>query len=328
MLRQLDPGAHDLGLFGSDRRHVERIGHSPGEQIVRHLFGHLQGDVFLRLRGRGSKMGSADDVGQAKERVVGRGLDAEHIEPRPRHMAGSQKIGQRLLIHKSAARAVDDAHALLGLFEILPAQDVAGLIGERDMQRDEIGPCEQLVQLDLFHLHLIGLVLTQEWVIDDDFHLEAARAVADDAADIARADDPQGLVEKLYTHKAVFLPLSGMGRGRGLGQLSRDGEHHRDGMFGGGDHVAKWRVHDDHALLAGRHLVDVVGADARAGDHLEPVRMGEDLFRHLGGRADGETIIIADHLGELVLVLAKIGTEIHLDATITKDLDGGFGKFV
>ncbi len=44
---------------------------------------------------------------------------------------------------------------------------------------------------------------------------------------------------------------------------------------------------------------------------------------HLGGRADGEAVVIADQLGELFLVLAERGLEIDLDAAILEDLHGG-----
>ena len=43
----------------------------------------------------------------------------------------------------------------------------------------------------------------------------------------------------------------------------------------------------------------------------------------LGGRADGEAVIIADDLGELVLVLAEIGLVVDLDAAVVEDLHGG-----
>ena len=49
----------------------------------------------------------------------------------------------------------------------------------------------------------------------------------------------------------------------------------------------------------------------------------EDLRRDLGGGADGEAVVVADDLGELVLVLAEVGLEIDLDAAILEDLHGG-----
>ena len=44
---------------------------------------------------------------------------------------------------------------------------------------------------------------------------------------------------------------------------------------------------------------------------------------HLGGGADGEAVVVADELGEFVLVLAEGGLEIDLDAAILEDLHGG-----
>ena len=61
---------------------------------------------------------------------------------------------------------------------------------------------------------------------------------------------------------------------------------------------------------------------------LRLVAARDQLFGHLGGRADGETVIVADDLGELFLVLAELRLEIDLDAAVAENLDGGFGQFV
>src|SRR5438874_560776 len=54
----------------------------------------------------------------------------------------------------SAARAIHDAHAALGLAQRLARQDSASLVGERSMQGDEVGASEQLVQFDLLDTEL------------------------------------------------------------------------------------------------------------------------------------------------------------------------------
>ena len=79
-------------------------------------------------------------------------------------------------------------------------------------------------------------------------------------------------------------------------------------------------------LRGRRRDIDIVDADAGAADHLQVLGVLENLRRHLGGRADGEAVVIADDLGELVLVLAEIGLEIDLDAAVLEDLDGGGRK--
>ena len=110
--------------------------------------------------------------------------------------------------------------------------------------------------------------------------------------------------------------------------MTRHGEHHRDGVFGGGDHVAERRVHDDHTFFRCGVFVDVVGADTGAGDNLEVGRVGEDRFGYFGRRADGKAIIIADDSGQFFFVFAQVGLEVDFDAAVFEDLNGGFGQAV
>ena len=72
--------------------------------------------------------------------------------------------------------------------------------------------------------------------------------------------------------------------------------------------------------------VDVVDADAGAADHLQLLGRGEQLGGDLGGRADGEAVVVADDPGELVLVEA--GLDVDVDAALLEDRDGGGGELV
>ncbi len=159
-------------------------------------------------------------------------------------------------------------------------------------------------------------------------HAKADGLLADDAADIAGADDTKRLAGDFDTHELRLLPLAGLGRGVCLRQLAGNGKHQRDGMFGRRDGVAERRVHDDDTAPRGGRNIDIVDADAGAADDLEVGGSGDQLFRRLGGRADGKPIIIADDLGKLFLVLAELRLEIDFDAAIAEDLDGGFRQFV
>ena len=129
--------------------------HGAGQQVVRHLLGHLEGDVLLRLGGGGAEMRGADHVRQVEKRAVGRRFDLEHVEGCAGDVAGVQRLGQRRLVDQAATGAVDDAHALLGLGQVLARQDVAGLVGQRHVQGDEIGAGEKFVELDLGHAELL-----------------------------------------------------------------------------------------------------------------------------------------------------------------------------
>ena len=119
-----------------------------------------------------------------------------------------------------------------------------------------------------------------------------------------------------------------MGGLRRLRDLARHGKHHRNRVLCGGDHVAKRRVHHDHALLGGGVFVDVIRPDPSPANHLEVVRSCEDLFGNLGRGPDRQTVIVADHFEQFVLVLAKIGLEIHVNPAVAEDLNGGVREFV
>ena len=269
LLGELDPGPQARRLLGGDVGEVDGVGDGALEQVVGHLLGHLQGDVLLRLgRGR-AQVRRADDVGQAEQRAVLGRLDLEHVEGGAGHVARFQRLGQRPLVDQAAARAVDDAHALLGLLQRGGIDDVAGLVGQRRVQGDEIGAAQQVVELDLLHAQLHRPLRRQERIVGDHLHLQADGAVGDDRADVAAADHAQRLGGELDAQELGLLPLAGLRGAVGLRDLAGERHHQRERVLGGGDGIAEGRVHDDDALGGGGLDVDVVDADAGAADHLE-----------------------------------------------------------
>ena len=109
-------------------------------------------------------MRRAHDILHAEQRVVGRRLDLEHVDAGARHLAALQRFDQVGLDDQAAARAIDDAHAVLHRGDRLGVDDVAGLVGQRRVQRDEIGAGEQLVQFDLFDAEFRSPLFRQERV--------------------------------------------------------------------------------------------------------------------------------------------------------------------
>ena len=273
-------------------------------------------------------MRRADDVGQAEKRAFGGRLDLEDVEACAGDMAGLDGVGQSRLIDETAAGAIDDTHAGLGLGQRLAGENAARLVGHRHMQGDEIGLGEQLVQFHLGDAHFLGALGRKEGVIGQNVHAQPDGARADDGADIAGADDAERLAGDFDTHELRLFPLAGLRRGIGGRKLASDGEHQRDGVFGGRDRVAEGRVHDNDTTARGGGDIDIVDADAGAADDLEIGRRRNQFLGRLGGGADGETIVIADDFGELVLVLAELRLEIDFDAAIAENLDGGFRQFV
>ena len=143
----------------------------------------------------------------AEQRVALAGSSLNTSSAAPATWPDSMRRLQVLLDHQAAARAIDDAHALLGLGQRLGIDDVAGRLGQRRMQRDEIGARQQFVQFDLLHTELLGPFLRQERIVGDTLIFRPMRAVGDDRADIAAADDAQGLAGQLDAHELAIFPI-------------------------------------------------------------------------------------------------------------------------
>ena len=271
-------------------------------------------------------MRRADQVGRAEQHVVlGRLLD-EDVEARAGDVAGDQQVAHRQLVDQPAARAVDDAHALLGLHQVGARQDVLGLLGERRVHGDEVGARQELLERHLLDAELGGALLAQERIVGDHPHLQPERALGDDRADIAAADQAQRLEAELGAHEAVLLPLAGLGAGVGRGDLAGQREHQRDGMLGGGDGVAERRVHHHDAVRRRRLDVDIVDADAGATDDFQVLRLRQHLGRDLGRRADREAVVVADDGAQLGGFQA--GLEVDVAAALGEDLDGARRQLV
>ena len=213
-------------------------------------------------------MGGANHIGQVEQRAVCCRLHFEHIEGCPGHMTRFQRLGQSDLIDQTTAGAVDDPHTGFHLGNRLSIQNIAGLLGFGHMQCDEIGPRQKLVQVHFLHAQFFGPLLGEEGIIGHNLHLEAQGTLTDDAANITRANHAKGLARKLYPHEFGFFPFPRVGRGAGLRNLPRHSEHHRNGVFCGGDHIAKGRVHHDHTFFGGSGPVDIIHTDASPANHL------------------------------------------------------------
>jgi hypothetical protein len=86
------------------------------------------------------------------------------------------------------------------------------------------------------------------------------------------------------------------------------------------------RIHHHHAARCRRFHIDIVDADAGAAHHLQ-ARCGiQQLARHLGGRADRQPVIVGDDGAQLGRRQAQL--EVDIDATVTKDRNGGGRQLV
>ena len=111
----------------------------------------------------------------------------------------------------------------------------------------------------------------------------------------------------------------------GLRDVAGEAEDVADGEFGGGDDVRRRGVHHHDTGLRGGLDVDVVEADACAGDHLEVLRGGDGFGVHLGGGADQDRVDVGDRREQLGTVRAVGLPDFEVRA---KGVDRGGRKFL
>ncbi len=149
---------------------------------------------------------------------------------------------------------------------------------------------------------------SDEWVVADEFHAEAARAAGNLQTDASEADDAELFATQLGTLQGFFLPLGGVHGGVGARDTARHGDHESDGKLGDRDCIGPGGVHDDDAGVGGGIDVDVVDSDARTTNDAQLRRGGQQLGVDLHGGADDERVGIGEfgfksagtELGDLV----------------------------
>lgn len=98
-----------------------------------------------------------------------------------------------------------------------------------------------------------------------------------------------------------------------------------DREFRGGDDVRGGGVHHHDTCLCGGLDVDVIEADACAGDHLQVLRGGDGLSVQLGRGADQDRVDVGDRREQLGTVGAVGLPDFKVRA---KGLDRGGRKFL
>ncbi len=272
-------------------------------------------------------MRRGDDVGMAEQRVRRRRLFDEDVEGRAGDMAGIERRAQGRLVDQAAARAIDDAHALLGLGEVLGRQDVLGLRRHRRVQGDEVGARQAARRARPSRRRV----------------RRRARPRGTDRRRSTRIFRPrprEATIEPMLPQPMMpsVLPVSSTPMKRFFSHLPAWVEASAAGS---------WRASANISAIACSAVVielpngvfmtitplrrrggnvDVVDADAGAADHLQLLGVFEQLGGDLGRRADRQAVVVADDLGELVLVEA--GLDVDLDAALLEDRDGGGREFV
>ena len=148
----------------------------------------------------------------AKQDIVCCRFVFKYIECRARDMPRPQRRRQGHFIYQTTARAIHDPHALFGLVQRIGADDIAGAIGQRRMQGDEIGLCQQFVKFNLFNPQTRCVFGCQIGIIAHHPHFQPLRPICHNRTDIATADNAQPLAGNLGSHEAGFFPFASLCR--------------------------------------------------------------------------------------------------------------------
>ena len=108
--------------------------------------------------------------------------------------------------------------------------------------------------------------------------------------------------------------------------MPRQGEHHRNGVFGSGDGIAEGRIHHHHTTRRGAGDIHIINANAGAPDNLQARCDFQHFPRHLGGGTHRQAIIIANNGAQFGG--RKPGFHISFNAALTKNRDRSGAEFI
>ena len=313
-------------IFGRNRRRVYRVGDGPGIEVVGHLLGDLQGDLFLRLRRCRTEMRRGNNLLHSEHAVAFRRLLRKDVDRKTGDLSRFDRSLHIRLDHKLASGTVHYKNAIPHFCEIPGIQDTRSRIRKRRMKGDDFCTGEQIVQFHLFDAEGLGAFRRQERIRRNHFHSQSHCAVGNDGPDIAATDDAENLAGKLDSHEFGFFPPAGLRRLIGEGYLAGECEHHGDRMLGGRDRISERSVHDDDAAAGCRVDIDIVYTDTGAADHFEIIGRRQYFRRHLGGRPDRKAVIFAD-AGDQFFRLHP-GNNVGFDAVGFKDINGSITQAV
>ena len=170
LLRERDAGAHVLGDHPAGD--VDGVGHELTCQRQPHRARHGDPGSLLRLRGGRAEVRGDDDVVELEQRAVGARLGGEDVQPGGGDPALLDSRVEGGLVDDPAAGGVDDDHAGLDLGERLGAEEADRLGRLREVDGEDVGGGEELVEADEPDAELRRTCARHVGVVGDDGHPE------------------------------------------------------------------------------------------------------------------------------------------------------------
>src|SRR5262249_20961349 len=157
-------------LLGRQRGRVDRVVGQLATKNRCHLLGDVEGDGALRLEGGRGDVRRGDEVAQAEERILSDRLAQEDVRGRSRQAPLGQRLRQRGLVDDAAAGGVDEARGRFDQGQHAGVYQVTGPLHEWGVDRDEVGPCEEVVEGDQLYVELLRSLAGDGRVGGDDVH--------------------------------------------------------------------------------------------------------------------------------------------------------------
>lgn len=235
-----------------------------------------------------------------EQRRAGRGLLLEHVDPGPAQVAGRERLGDGRLIDHPAPGDVEHDRTRLELGDRIAPDEPARRARQRDVDRHDVGPREQRLEIDQLHAVVGRLLHADEGIDAQDDHLHRPSAHGDRLADLAEPDDAEGPTAQLEPGELGPLPLAPSDGGIGRGGPAGDAIEQRERVLGRGDGVARRGV-DDRDPGARRGVeVHVIDPDSGSPDDDEAGPGGDQLGIDLDLAADDERVVVGQDRGQLV----------------------------
>ncbi len=286
------------------------------------LTGYFQPDVALGFFGGTANVGGKDHVVPTLEGgfeffVLGLGLHGEYVNGGTGQSLVVEGGGQGINIHHTAAAGVEEEGAFFHPADLFLANHAHRIGGARHVEGHHIGAFHEIAHVDdpggVTHAELVHDVVVE------DAHAEGLGENGDLLADVAIADDAEGLSTHFRAACRGLVPFAGVG----IFYLAIESaeEHTNIGHdeLGHGARVGVGRIKDGNSPMFGRVQIHLVGADTEGTEGQEPVGFLEDGSCDLGLGANPKNMNVFDESKQFFFI-QRTGAGVHVKALFFKAL--------
>ena len=285
-----------------DLRHVDTASGDTLVDVPDEGIGNLDTDGALSLLSAATDMGGKDDVVEAAKVLaplvelvgeivaIGGRLVGEDVQSGTSNLAAAHGLNQSRNIDNSTTAGVDEVGAGLHLLELSVGDQVLGLGSLRNVKGDKVG----LPKESLKSRHLASSANSHEVdnVIVDDGHAHGLRQNGQLRANVAVADNTEGLAADLPALGAHLVPGAAVHLAGAVAELAGEGDDLSNHQLSNRAGVGERRVENGNTMLSSIVKINLVGTNAEAADNEQVLSFPENIGSKLGLGADANDMNI------------------------------------